>query len=188
MQEHQRQELLQAMGVAVLLPRFAFVGAKASTILAPVALAKNDSASKQTLVSSDATTTTEKPAVEAKDSPPLISLKDIVALNSENQSLTFVLLGQALVFVMAMLHDEFVAYLDFLSYKDQLSASSQAIITFALCGFANLSSIAILMGGIGAMAPTRRPDIARLGLKAVLAATLANLMSAALAGIFLSLA
>lgn len=84
--------------------------------------------------------------------------------------------------------NEFVAYLDFLSYKDQLSASSQAIITFALCGFANLSSIAILMGGIGAMAPTRRPDIARLGLKAVLAATLANLMSAALAGIFLSLA
>lgn len=84
--------------------------------------------------------------------------------------------------------NEFVAYSDFLNYKDQLSASSQAIITFALCGFANLSSIAILMGGIGAMAPKRRPDIARLGLKAVLAATLANLMSAALAGIFLSLA
>lgn len=84
--------------------------------------------------------------------------------------------------------NEFVAYLDFVNYKDQLSESSQAIITFALCGFANLSSIAILMGGIGAMAPTRRPDIARLGLKAVLAATLANLMSAALAGLFLSLA
>lgn len=84
--------------------------------------------------------------------------------------------------------NEFVAYLDFINYKDQLSASSQAIIIFALCGFANLSSIAILMGGIGAMAPKRRPDIARLGLKAVLAATLANLMSAALAGIFLSLA
>jgi CNT family concentrative nucleoside transporter len=84
--------------------------------------------------------------------------------------------------------NEFVAYLDFINYKEQLSASSQAIITFALCGFANLSSIAILMGGIGAMAPKRRPDIARLGLKAVLAATLANLMSAALAGIFLSLA
>lgn len=84
--------------------------------------------------------------------------------------------------------NEFVAYLDFVTYKDQLSVSSQAIITFALCGFANLSSIAILMGGIGAMAPNRRSDIARLGLKAVFAATLANLMSAALAGIFLSLA
>ncbi|GAB54574.1 nucleoside transporter [Glaciecola punicea ACAM 611] len=84
--------------------------------------------------------------------------------------------------------NEFVAYLDFVKYKDELSISSQAIITFALCGFANLSSIAILMGGIGAMAPKRRPEIARLGLKAVLAATLANLMSAALAGIFLSLA
>jgi CNT family concentrative nucleoside transporter len=84
--------------------------------------------------------------------------------------------------------NEFVAYLDFVNYKDELSVASQAIITFALCGFANLSSIAILMGGIGAMAPKRRPEIARLGLKAVLAATLANLMSAALAGIFLSLA
>lgn len=91
------------------------------------------------------------------------------------------LIGQKLVV------NEFIAYLDFLNNKEQLSASSQAIITFALCGFANLSSIAILMGGIGAMAPNRRKDIARLGLKAVLAATLANLMSAALAGIFLSL-
>lgn len=83
--------------------------------------------------------------------------------------------------------NEFIAYSDFILYKDSLSESTQAIITFALCGFANLSSIAILMGGIGAMAPTRRKDIARLGLKAVMAATLANLMSAALAGIFLSL-
>ncbi|MDT0593432.1 NupC/NupG family nucleoside CNT transporter [Glaciecola petra] len=84
--------------------------------------------------------------------------------------------------------NEFVAYLDFLSYKDQLTESTQAIVTFALCGFANLSSIAILLGGIGAMAPNRRTEIAKLGLKAVMAATLANLMSAALAGIFLSIA
>lgn len=83
--------------------------------------------------------------------------------------------------------NEFIAYSDFIVYKDSLSESTQAIVTFALCGFANLSSIAILMGGIGAMAPNRRPEIARLGLKAVAAATLANLMSAALAGIFLSL-
>lgn len=84
--------------------------------------------------------------------------------------------------------NEFIAYSDFITYKDSLSASTQAIVTFALCGFANLSSIAILMGGIGALAPNRRKEIARLGLKAVMAATLANLMSAALAGIFLSLA
>lgn len=82
--------------------------------------------------------------------------------------------------------NEFVAYLNFIELSDQLSAKSQAIITFALCGFANFSSIAILMGGLGAMAPGRRKDIARLGLKAVCAATLANLMSAALAGLFLS--
>ena len=86
-----------------------------------------------------------------------------------------------------MVVNEFVAYLDFVNYKDQLSQQSQAIITFALCGFANFSSIAILMGGIGAMAPTRRKEIARLGLKAVLAATLANLMSASLAGLFVGL-
>ena len=83
--------------------------------------------------------------------------------------------------------NEFVAYLSFVEVAETLSPKSQAIITFALCGFANFSSIAILMGGIGAMAPNRRPDIARLGLKAVLAATLANLMSAALAGIFIGL-
>ncbi|TKB43332.1 NupC/NupG family nucleoside CNT transporter [Thalassotalea mangrovi] len=83
--------------------------------------------------------------------------------------------------------NEFVAYVDFIANKDSLSANTQAIITFALCGFANLSSIAILLGGIGSLAPNRRPDIAQLGLKAVLAASLANLMSAAIAGVFISL-
>jgi concentrative nucleoside transporter, CNT family len=86
-----------------------------------------------------------------------------------------------------MVVNEFVAYLDFLKYQAELSPATQAIVVFALCGFANFSSIAILMGGIGALAPTRRKEIARLGLKAVMAATLANLMSAALAGFFLSL-
>jgi len=83
--------------------------------------------------------------------------------------------------------NEFVAYLNYLEHQPNLSEATQAIVTFALCGFANLSSIAILMGGIGAMAPTRRKEIARLGLKAVLAATLSNLMSAALAGFYLTL-
>jgi CNT family concentrative nucleoside transporter len=85
-----------------------------------------------------------------------------------------------------MIVNEFVAYADFLQVKDSLTPKSGAIITFALCGFANLSSIAILLGGIGIMAPERRPEIARFGLKAVAAATLANLMSAAIAGFFLS--
>jgi CNT family concentrative nucleoside transporter len=84
--------------------------------------------------------------------------------------------------------NEFVAYLDFINYRDTLSAHTQAIVTFALCGFANLSSIAILLGGLGSMAPSRRKDIARLGLRAVLAGSMANLMSAAIAGFFLSLA
>lgn len=83
--------------------------------------------------------------------------------------------------------NEFVAYLDFINHKGDMSDITQAIVTFALCGFANFSSIAILMGGIGAMAPTRRKEIAQLGLKAIFAATLSNLMSASLAGFYLSL-
>lgn len=90
-------------------------------------------------------------------------------------------IGQKLVI------NEFVAYLDFVNYKDQLSEHSQVIITFVLCGFANFSSIAILLGGLGGMAPSRRHDIARLGMRALLAATLANMMSAAIAGFFIGL-
>lgn len=83
--------------------------------------------------------------------------------------------------------NEFFAYVNFVEIKDTLSPATQAIVTFALCGFANLSSIAILLGGIGSMAPSRRHDIAKLGMHAMLAATLANLMSAAIAGVFISL-
>ena len=84
--------------------------------------------------------------------------------------------------------NEFVAFLDFVSYikNNELSEHTQIIISFALCGFANFSSIAILLGGLGSLAPTRRADIASMGIKAVLAASLANLMSAALAGLFLA--
>ncbi|SQD80090.1 NupC/NupG family nucleoside CNT transporter [Moritella yayanosii] len=84
--------------------------------------------------------------------------------------------------------NEFVAFLDFVSYikNNELSEHTQIIISFALCGFANFSSIAILLGGLGSLAPSRRSDIASMGIKAVLAASLANLMSAALAGLFLA--
>ena len=91
------------------------------------------------------------------------------------------LLGQKVVV------NEFVAYIDFVSIKDTFSEHSQVIITVALCGFANLGSMAILLGGLGALAPSRRSDIARMGLKAVLAGTLSNFMSAALVGIFFAL-
>ena len=84
--------------------------------------------------------------------------------------------------------NEYVAFLDFVNYikNNELSDHTQIIISFALCGFANFSSIAILLGGLGSLAPTRRADIASMGIKAVLAASLANLMSAALAGLFLA--
>lgn len=88
--------------------------------------------------------------------------------------------------------NEFVGYLEFVPYLGadapvQLADKTKAIITFALCGFANFSSIAILIGGLGAMAPNRRGDIARLGIKAVIAGSLANLMSATIAGLFIGL-
>lgn len=82
--------------------------------------------------------------------------------------------------------NEFVAFVD-LTSTTGLSDHTQAVVAFALCGFANLSSIAILLGGLGVLAPSRRADIARLGIRAVVAGSLANLMSAALASFFLSL-
>lgn len=91
-------------------------------------------------------------------------------------------LGQKLVV------NEFVAYIDFVSVRDSLSDQSQAIITIALCGFANLASMAIMLGGLGVMAPSRRPEIAQMGLKAVMAGTLSNFMSATLFGLFLGFA
>lgn len=90
-------------------------------------------------------------------------------------------IGQKLVL------NEFVAYLSFTEQRAAFAPLTQAIITFALCGFANFSSIAILLGGLGSVAPNRREDIARFGFRALLAATLANLMSAALAGFYLGL-
>ncbi|ROV57879.1 NupC/NupG family nucleoside CNT transporter [Vibrio ponticus] len=83
--------------------------------------------------------------------------------------------------------NEFVAFIDFVEHKQLLSEHSQVIITFALCGFANIGSIAIQLGSIGVIAPERRSEVANLGLKAVAAGTLANLMSACLAGIFILL-
>ncbi|MBL8214518.1 MAG: NupC/NupG family nucleoside CNT transporter [Bryobacterales bacterium] len=81
--------------------------------------------------------------------------------------------------------NEFVAFLQLGPLKEQLDTKSFVIATYALCGFANLSSIAIQIGGIGALAPSRKSDLARMGLKAVAAGTMANFMSACIAGILL---
>lgn len=81
--------------------------------------------------------------------------------------------------------NEFIAYLSLVDVKETVSERTYVILTFALCGFANLGSIAILLGGLGAIIPDRMHDIAKMGIKAVFAASLANLMSAALAGILL---
>lgn len=82
--------------------------------------------------------------------------------------------------------NEFVAYLHYSEAKAALSPHTQAVVTFALCGFANISSIAIQMGVLGGLVPEKRPTIARLGLLAVLGGSLANLMSAAMAGLLLA--
>jgi CNT family concentrative nucleoside transporter len=94
--------------------------------------------------------------------------------------------------------NEFVAYINLSPYlKDAaavaaaggptLDPKSLAIVSFALCGFSNFSSIAILVGGFGAICPERRSEVARYGLRVVACATLSNLMSANIAGFFLSL-
>jgi concentrative nucleoside transporter, CNT family len=81
--------------------------------------------------------------------------------------------------------NEFVAFVDLGNIGSGLDPKSFVIATYALCGFANLSSVAIQVGGIGALAPTRKSDLARLGMKAVAAGTMANFMSACIAGMLL---
>jgi len=81
--------------------------------------------------------------------------------------------------------NEFVAFLELTKIQEGLSLRNQAILTFALCGFANFSSIAILLGGLGSLVPERRSEIAKLGMRALLAASLANFSSAAIAGILI---
>jgi CNT family concentrative nucleoside transporter len=81
--------------------------------------------------------------------------------------------------------NEFVAYSQLGPLKASLDPRSFTIATFALCGFANFSSIGIQIGGIGALAPTRRHDLARLGIRAMLAGTLANFVTATIAGFLL---
>jgi CNT family concentrative nucleoside transporter len=97
-----------------------------------------------------------------------VSWKDCAAIGQ--------LLGERLVL------NEFIAFIDLGKIKSQLDPHSFTIATYALCGFANFSSIAIQVGGIGALAPNRKSDLARLGLRAVAAGTMANFMSACIAG------
>lgn len=91
------------------------------------------------------------------------------------------LIGQKIIL------NEFVAFTSLSEIISTLSPKTIAIVTFSLCGFANISSIAILIGGIGGMAPSRKGDIARLGWKAIIAGTLANLLSATIAGLLLTI-
>src|SRR5689334_11605964 len=100
-----------------------------------------------------------------------VSWKDSTAIGN--------LLGTRLVL------NEFVAFLKLGPMKPQLDPRSFVIATYALCGFANFSSIAIQIGGIGALAPNRKSDLARLGLRAVAAGSMANFMSACIAGMLL---
>ena len=100
-----------------------------------------------------------------------VSWKDCSAIGN--------LLGTRLVL------NEFVAFLQLGPMRSQLDPRSFTIATYALCGFANFSSIAIQVGGIGALAPGRKSDLARLGMRAVAAGTMANFMSACIAGMLL---
>jgi CNT family concentrative nucleoside transporter len=100
-----------------------------------------------------------------------VSWKDAAAIGN--------LLGTRLVL------NELIAFIDLAKIKDQLDPHSFTIATYALCGFANFGSIAIQIGGIGALAPSRKSDLARMGMRAVAAGTMANFMSACIAGMLL---
>lgn len=80
-----------------------------------------------------------------------------------------------------MVLNEFIAYIDFTAIKDTMSERAQIITTYAMCGFANFSSIAIQIGGIGSLEPDRKADLAKLGMKAMLAGTAASLLTANIA-------
>ena len=84
-----------------------------------------------------------------------------------------------------MVTNEFIAYTDLGKLKAALDPRSFTIATFALCGFANFGSIGIQIGGIGALVPSRKDDLSRLGVRALLAGTLANFMTACIAGLLL---
>ncbi|AWV46381.1 NupC/NupG family nucleoside CNT transporter [Hafnia alvei] len=109
----------------------------------------------------------------------------IMGVSWDNSALAGGLIGQKLAI------NEFVAYVNFSPYLREaagaLDPKTIAVISFALCGFANFGSIAVVVGAFSAVAPERASDIARLGLRALLAATLSNLMSATIAGLFIGL-
>ena len=83
--------------------------------------------------------------------------------------------------------NEFIAYVSFIEVADQLSEKTQAIVVFALCGFANIGSLALVIGGLRAMAPTRGKELSQIGGRTLIAAILANLMSGTIAGLLVSL-
>jgi putative pseudouridine transporter len=115
----------------------------------------------------------------------LAPLAWLMGVDWSDAHLTGSLIGQKLAI------NEFVAYLNFSPYLQtagQLDAKTLAIISFALCGFANFGSIGVVVGAFSAVSPRRAPEIAQLGLRALAAATLSNLMSATIAGLFIGLA
>ncbi|WP_282176758.1 NupC/NupG family nucleoside CNT transporter [Vibrio nereis] len=83
--------------------------------------------------------------------------------------------------------NEFVAFIQLAEVQSELSEHSQAIVTFALCGFANISSMAMLIGGLGSLVPEKRAFVSKHGFRAITAGVMANLMSASIAGVIMSL-
>jgi concentrative nucleoside transporter, CNT family len=137
-------------------------------------------------LASDGTIAPVKLSLQAIFGVILAPVAFIIGVPWEDASLVGSLIGQKLVI------NEFYAYLQLAAIPigegpNALSADARLIATYALCGFANFSSIAIQIGGIGGIAPDRKSDLARFGLLAVLGGTLATLMTATIAGVLLHL-
>jgi CNT family concentrative nucleoside transporter len=109
----------------------------------------------------------------------LAPLAWVIGIDTQDLLLVGSLLGQKIAV------NEFVAYLGLVNVQGEMTERSVVISTYALCGFGNFSSIAIQIGGLGGIAPSRRGEIAELGLRAVVAGTLATCMSATVAGILI---
>lgn len=106
-------------------------------------------------------------------------LSFIMGVDSQDIFTVAGLLGKKIVM------NEFIAYSDLVSIKDQITPRSFTLTTYALCGFANLGSVAIQIGGIGGLAPDRRADFAKIGFKALVAGTLSTLLNASVAGMLM---
>jgi CNT family concentrative nucleoside transporter len=172
--QHGNVILAAASGTSEGLRLAANIGAMLMAFVALIALFNGLVGGLFSLVGIDGVTLQ---AILGKIFQPLMYLLSVPWAEAEAAGALF---GEKLIL------NEFVAFSHLNAYLEGMSPRTVAVVTFSLCGFANLSSIAILLGGLGVLVPEKKELIGRFGMKCVLAGSLSNLMSAALAGLLLT--